>query len=260
MGLTLKSVNGDKLTVECPPTRSDILHPCDVVEDIGIGYGFNNIERVFPETNTVGSYMPNNKFSDLLRQELAQAGYIEQLTFSLVSLKDNYERMREPIDLNQCVQISNPKTLEFEIVRTSLLPGLLKCLQGNKKEPIPQKIFELSDTVVLSPGSETGATNVRRIAAMVLDQSSNFEVIHGLLDLLMTKVGAKMSVDYKLVEDDKDARFFTRRGVSILLGGKKIGSMGVLHPEVIGNFELKYPVSALEVDFDAMFNHFKGIQ
>ena len=45
-----------------------------------------------------------------------------------------------------------------------------------------------------------------------------------------------------------------------MLGGKKIGSMGVLHPEVIGNFELKYPVSALEVDFDAMFNHFKGIQ
>ena len=64
----------------------------------------------------------------------------------------------------------------------------------------------------------------------------------------------------KLVEDDKDARYFTRRGVSILLGGKKIGSMGVLHPEVIGNFELKYPVSALEVDFDAMFNHFKGVK
>ena len=38
--------------------------------------------------------MPNNKFSDLVRQELAQAGYIEQLTFSLLSFKDNYERMR----------------------------------------------------------------------------------------------------------------------------------------------------------------------
>jgi len=85
-------------------------------------------------------------------------------------------------------------------------------------------------------------------------------VIHGLLDLLMTKVGAKMTADYKLVEDNEDVRFFTRRGVSILLRGKKIGSMGVLHPEVIGNFELKYPISALEIDFDAMFNHFKSIQ
>jgi phenylalanyl-tRNA synthetase beta chain len=168
--------------------------------------------------------------------------------------------MRLPVDMNECIQLSNPKTLEFEVVRTSLLPGLLKCLQGNKKEPIPQKIFELSDCVVLAPGSETGAKNVRRIAAMVLDQSSNFEVIHGLLDLLMTKVGAKMSVDYKLIEDSDDVRFFTQRGVSIMLKGKKIGSMGVLHPEIIGNFELKYPVSAMEIDFDEMFNHFKGVQ
>lgn len=56
MGLIILSNEGDKLKVEFPPTRSDILHPCDIVEDIGIGYGFNNIEKVFPETNTVGSY------------------------------------------------------------------------------------------------------------------------------------------------------------------------------------------------------------
>lgn len=169
MGLVMLNNEGDKMKVEFPPTRSDILHPCDVVEDIGIGYGYNNITRNFPETNTVGSYQPNNQFADLLRQELAQAGYIEQLTFSLISYKDNYERMRQAVNFGECVQVSNPKTLEFEMVRTSLLPGLLKCLQGNKKEPIPQKVFELSDCVVLAPESETGAKNVRKIAAMVCD-------------------------------------------------------------------------------------------
>lgn len=30
---------GIKVTV--PPTRSDILHPVDVVEDVAIAYGFN---------------------------------------------------------------------------------------------------------------------------------------------------------------------------------------------------------------------------
>jgi phenylalanyl-tRNA synthetase beta chain len=66
----------------------------------------------------------------------------------------------------------------------------------------------------------------------------------------MVKVGSKMHKDYKLVEDPEDPRFFTRRGVSIQLNGKKIGSMGVIHPEVLSNFELKYPVSALEIEFD----------
>jgi hypothetical protein len=53
---------------------------------------------------------------------------------------------------------------------------------------------------------------------MVLDQASNFEVIHGLLDLLMTKVCAKIS-DYKLVENLDDPRFLTGRGVTVLLNG-----------------------------------------
>jgi len=146
-------------------------------------------------------------------------------------------------------------------VRTSLLPGLLKCLQGNKKEPIPQKIFELSDCCVLDQGnekSECGAKNVRKIAAMVCDQTANFEVIHGLLDLIMCKVGAKMQKDYKLIEDPQDPRFFPLRGVSVLLHGKKVGSIGILHPEVVGNFELMYPVSCLELDFEPLFDHFKG--
>jgi phenylalanyl-tRNA synthetase beta chain len=62
MGLNVKSFSGNLVKVEVPPTRADILHPCDVVEDIGIGFGFNNVPSVFPPTNTVGMYQPANKF------------------------------------------------------------------------------------------------------------------------------------------------------------------------------------------------------
>ena len=161
------------------------------------------------------------------------------------------------------MQLSNPKTIEFEVVRTSLLPGLMKCLQMNKGEPIPQKMFELSDCCILDPQGETGAQNVRKVAAVVIDLTANFEVIHGLLDLIMNKVGAdsdKKGRQYSLKQDDSDPRYFPTRGVQVLLGEKIVGSMGVIHPEVLGNSELKYPVSALELDFDALFAHFKSIQ
>ena len=168
--------------------------------------------------------------------------------------------MRQEVNLDECVQLSNPKTQEFEIVRTSLLPGLLKCLKENKGEMVPQKLFEVSDTVVkCGDESDTGARNIRRIAALVIDTSSNFEVIHGLLDLLMVKVGADFTQrDYQLAEDESDPRFFPMRGFSVLLRGTKIGSVGVLHPEILANFELKYPVSALELDFDPLFEHLKN--
>ena len=65
------SQDQSSVKIEIPPTRADILHPCDVIEDIGIGYGFNNIDRVFPENNTVGFLQPINRFTDLIRSELA---------------------------------------------------------------------------------------------------------------------------------------------------------------------------------------------
>merc|ERR1712070_1277934 len=60
-------ISGDKLKVKVPPTRSDILHPVDVVEDIAIAYGFNNVPKVIPPTNTVGKQQPVNQLSGLLR-------------------------------------------------------------------------------------------------------------------------------------------------------------------------------------------------
>jgi len=105
MGLTpVESSDPAKLVkFEVAPTRADILHACDIAEEIGIGYGFNNIPMVYPPTNTVGSFIPENKFTDLLRHELAQAGYIESLTCALVSIKENYNALRYQPNLDEAV-------------------------------------------------------------------------------------------------------------------------------------------------------------
>lgn len=102
------------------------MHACDIAEDIGISYGYNNIPTEFPPTNTIGKQIPQNHFTDLIRHELAQAGYIESLTMSLLSIKENYDFLRHPFNEEEAIQISNPKTIEFELVRTTLIPGLLK--------------------------------------------------------------------------------------------------------------------------------------
>ena len=117
------------------------MQECDIAEDIGIAFGYNNIPKVIPNTNTnlhlgISKYLPLNKFADLIRFELACAGYIECLTMSLLSLKENYNMLRKDNDLLECVQISNPKTTDSEVVRTSLIPGLLKTFQSNYKESV----------------------------------------------------------------------------------------------------------------------------
>jgi hypothetical protein len=62
-----------------------IMHACDIMEDVAIAYGYNNIVKQVPQTVTMGAPQPLNKVTDLVRLEVANAGYTEILTFSLVS-------------------------------------------------------------------------------------------------------------------------------------------------------------------------------
>lgn len=86
MGLASSVTNdGKDVNVEIPPTRHDVLHACDIMEDVGIAFGYNNIKKTFPKTNTIAQQLFLNELSDDLRHELARCGFTEALTFSLVS-------------------------------------------------------------------------------------------------------------------------------------------------------------------------------
>ena len=81
---SLSSDNGDEIQVEIPPTRPDIFHECDMMEDAAIAYGFNNLPDTFPATNTVAQPLAINKLSDVIRREWSLAGWIEVLPLILV--------------------------------------------------------------------------------------------------------------------------------------------------------------------------------
>ena len=101
-----------------------------------------------PPTNTIGKQLPINKLCDLLRVDVAAAGFCEALTFALVSRADVGEKMGLKEPPANVVHVSNPKTAEFQVCRNALLPGLLKTTQANRKLPLPLKLFEVSDIVL----------------------------------------------------------------------------------------------------------------
>lgn len=87
----------EQIHVRVPPTRSDILHPVDVAEDVAIAFGFNNIARSVPPTVTVAKELPLNQLTELLRIECASAGYTEILTWALCSRLENFDFMRRKV-------------------------------------------------------------------------------------------------------------------------------------------------------------------
>ncbi|XP_075956487.1 phenylalanine--tRNA ligase beta subunit [Anarhichas minor] len=247
---------GDEIEVEIPPTRSDVIHACDIMEDAAIAFGFNNIPYTTPRTYTIATQFPVNKLTELLRQDLAAAGFTEALTFALCSKEDIADKLGKKISETRAIHIANPKTAEFQVARTTLLPGLLKTIAANRKMPLPLKLFEISDVVLKDDTKDVGARNSRRFCAVYYNKSPGFEVIHGLLDRTMQLLDVKSARgDGYHIQAADDSTFFPGRCAEIFVRGKSVGRLGVLHPDVIDRFELTMPCSALEIDIEPFLGH-----
>ncbi|EFO22258.1 phenylalanyl-tRNA synthetase [Loa loa] len=243
----------DLLEVRVPVTRTDVLHECDVAEDVAIAYGFNRIEQKFPEAYTTGEAFPLNKLTDLLRYDIAAAGWTETLNFALCSRDDISVKLRKPDNLKHAVKISNPKTSEFQVARTSLLPGLLKTLASNKDVALPLRLFEIQDVVLKDLTADVGARNERRLCALYCSKSSGFEIIHGLLDRVMQLLGVKWTRDgtgYYIAAFDDPTYLDGRCAEIIGPAGISLGRVGVLHPNVITAFGLTLPVSVIDISIE----------
>jgi phenylalanyl-tRNA synthetase beta chain len=99
----------------------------------------------------------------------------------LCSHKENYEDLKRKDD-GQAVVLANPKTVEYQVVRTSLLPGILKTVRENRAMALPVGVFEVSDVVMKDPTLERQARNERRWAGVWINKNAGFEVVHGILD------------------------------------------------------------------------------
>merc|ERR1712190_121675 len=157
------------------------------------------------------------------------------------------------------VSVKDPKTKEFEILRTSLLPCILKTLERNKGQELPIKIFEIGD-VVQEATREVGSKNVRRVAALHASTKSAFQVLHGALDQLMYGLGMEPEHEhaegskrrtYKL-EPSRDPAFLEGMQAKVMVGDLAIGVIGELHPEVLGSkgFDVNLATSAFEVNIE----------
>ncbi|KAL1838444.1 hypothetical protein VTJ49DRAFT_2667 [Mycothermus thermophilus] len=194
------------------------------------------------------------------------AGWAEVMPLILCSHDENFAWLNRVDDGTTAVKLANPKTVEYQVVRTSLLPGLLKTLSENKAMRLPLQIFETSDVVFKDETVERKARNERHWAAAYYGKTSGFEVVHGLLDRVMTMLKVAFvtheeglegkSIDYKVqqnpgpgndgyfIKEIDEPTFFGGRAAAIWvrLGGKlqRIGELGVLHPTVLEKFDLRY--------------------
>jgi phenylalanyl-tRNA synthetase beta chain len=117
----------------------------------------------------------------------------------------------------------------------------------NRSEEKPIRIFEVGDVVFLDRKEETGAKREVHLSAVSYHENADYTELKSTLDFVMTSLGYYN--DYE-VRPGKNTSYIDGRYGEIYLNNLVIGEIGELHPDVLLNFKLEFPVAAIELNIE----------
>ena len=233
-----------RITVTPPPYRVDIMHEIDLIEDVAMGIGYDALEPKQPEVLTYGKLHADTILEDSVREIMIGLGFTEVMNFTLTNPKNEYEKMR--IQPHPHIVLKNPVSAEYSILRTWLLPSLMKTLSENVKTLYPQRIFEIGDTIHPDDARPEKAVRKIKLAAVSSHSNASYSEIKSIVEELLKNLTI---MDWKLEPFD-EMPFIAGRAAKVVWKNTSIGFFGELHPEVLTEWEVTMPTSALEFDLN----------
>ena len=237
---------GDTIHITCPEYRNDFLHPVDVVEDVMIGYGLENFEPTIPRDFTVGRLTPAEELGRKVKDIMVGMGFQEMIYNYLGSRREYVDNMH--IKGDKVIMISNPMSENFEAVRPSIIPSLLESESVSGHATYPHRIFEVGKVAYLEPSDNSGTVTRNSLGFMSADGSVTFNDANSFVNTLMYF----LRVDYTLAAPENDPRFIAGRCANIVVGEKKIGIFGEVHPAVLESWGCGMPAIVAEIDLDCL--------
>ncbi len=230
---------GKIIEVLVPPYRTDILHPIDLVEEVAIAYGYGNFEPQILNVATIGEETQKTIFSRKLAEICVGLGLQECQTLHLSNEKILAEKMLLA-GKNNLVRVPNSVNVEYDTIRGSLTPMLLKILSENTHYEFPQNLFEIGEVYENSAGEPAEKL---RLGIIFCHAGAEFNEGKSAVEALFRLLGKTISV-----EPIEHASFIETRVGKIVCNGKEVGLVGEIHPRVLVNFGLELPVVSVEVD------------
>ena len=237
-----------KISVRLPCYRSDLMHPVDVAEDVAISRGYESFAPIMPSQFTVGSLSEIETMSDFIRDQMIGQGFQEIFSNILMSHEDLVERMRirDP-DHTGVVEVDNVMSQSFSCLRSWILPSLLRVETASPRAFYPHRLFEIGEVAIPDLSHQSGSRTLVRLGAFIAHPNANFSEAHTCLDWLLHYLVREYTL-----EPSNHGTFLEGRVGKIMCGGQAVGLIGELHPEVLETWQITMPVSAFELDVDAL--------
>ncbi len=226
-----------KGVVTYPMYRADMLHEVDIGEDVAIAYGYQNIKPTLPASATIGHEHVEEKWKKILAEVCVGLGLQEVMSYHITSESDEAEKM---LHAQPLVTIENALSEEYAVLRSWIIPSLLKILSENRHHEYPQNMFEIGKVFVKKGKS---IKEPIRLGITLSHATADFTVAKKVLDAVCHSVNAK-----PVYSPVSHGSFIPGRCARVSVKGKDIAFVGEIHPEVITRFNMDTPVAAIELN------------
>lgn len=242
-GYGVEKIEKEKLTVQIPCYRMDIMHPIDIVEDVAIAFGYSDIKPFWRKLPTTGGARPEQTFLDTAKELMVGFGFQEILTYNMTNSENLFVKMN--LKKQRVIEIANPKVQTLTCLRNWLLPSLMEFFSCNLHIEYPQRIFELGPVTVLDKKAETRTRDDNTLAAAVSHGNASFTEMKSSVDSLLMNLGLRW-----YIVETKHPSFIIGRVGTVMVEKTEVGLIGEVHPQVLQNWKLENPVAAFELNMD----------
>ena len=266
------ATNGD-LDVTPPAWRPDLLLPVDLHEEIARLHGYDRLPAALPSSGEAGRFEPSYAGRRAVRRALAGGGWTEALTFPFIG-EDDVARLGIADDdrRRRAVPLVNPLSQEESVLRTTMLPGLLRAVRrGVGRQVTDLALFEIGHVFLPATADDPAADGGPDAVALPAEptmlglvacgrfepdrfdrpgrDADVFDLV-GAVDLARTVLGLPALT----VTATAEAPFHPGRAAALALGGDQLGVVGELHPRICDAWELPRHTLAGELRLDTLLS------
>ncbi len=246
----------DVFSVEVPTFRPDVEREVDLIEEVARRVGYENIPATLPATGSPAARPARVRSLELqARRMMLAGGFSEALNYSFVSRRA-LRRMGWRDE--EMVALRNPLSVEMDVLRTTLLAGLLANAARNLRRGAHEiRLFELGRTFHPAEG-ETLPHQALRLAGLVVGGAPSdgdaplsgalFE-LKGVLERFLGSLRVK---NLSFTPTDAVPGWDASAASRILVSGASLGHVGLTSPEALGAWDVGTGASAFEISLASL--------
>ena len=255
--LELKTeINGDNLDIKIPTFRVDIAIKEDIAEEVARIYGYDKIPTTIYSASTGREPKYKNEvLRDLMVSTMVSSGLNQSISYSFVSPKV-FDKINVPEDseLRNVIKIKNPLGEDYSVMRTTTIHSMMECLGRNySRNNEYARLFEIGK-VYIPKEDETAIPTENNILTIGMYGNCDYLDLKGVVENALEALGLSRVM---FARESDNPSYHPGKTAAIMIGNKKAGVLGEVHPDVSENYGVETGCYLAELNLDILFEYSK---